>query len=151
MSAIRRQLHTCLMRLPTRFTREFLALYGSGGEGYDMCIQYPSMPIATGYMSVLQMNAMLDILLMCGASVKCVAIHGDIESSTDHLLQKLRDREKQDENKVLSLLDLSAARIRTQLPVPCPDEVLKRSGLPKALEEMVTREKQLTDILASIS
>ena len=149
-SVVQCQLRCLLLKLPNRFTFNFLYICErtektGDSEEYIMNYSYSKgSRTFSPFLSAHQVNSTLEILLACGFFVKKVVTKGQVLQSTLILLRRLQAYE------VPSLQGSCFAIIRSRLPIPVTDEVLSKTRLPKILYQDITREGLLTEIMDKI-
>ena len=159
-----RDLHEKLLKLPPRFTFKSVYLYGRSEEGkFNLMLQ---LNLNSEDMNMLwlfslpQVDSFLEIFIACGCCARAVGYTGqfsqstavpqstDLPQSTAALLRRLQDANKHAEKP--SAKEITLANMRSKLPMPVTDEVLRNTRLPSTMCKELILEDLLNDVMRHI-
>ena len=141
-----RDLHEKLLKLPPRFT--FRSVYindnGDGKFNLNLLLNLKECSISAYFFySLPQVESLLEIFIACGCSARAVRCNGQFPQSTVTLLKRLEEKHAEKP----SLQEIALASIRSALPLPLTDEVLRNTGLPPRLCKELILEDLLNDVM----
>ena len=133
-----------LMKVPTRFTLDCVAIHSIGNGYYHFFyINSPGTKVQCVHLLICNLKHFLDILILCGCgSVKNLNVHCHVDEPTENMLKLLQTK-----RETPMLREIAFSSIRSGLPLPVDEKVLRKTPFPKLFFPLIKRDELLIDVM----